>query len=177
MSRHRMDVWCRLSEDAGSKCMGVEFRQRSAGDFVEMLSRRKWLIILPTLAFFIATLWVVVQLPNLYASTTSLIIMPPTISEKVAPSLTDADLSKRIQAMRPSVLSRASLEALIVKFDLYAKERAAGEPIERVIGRLIKRVELVEEKSDDDKKLLSFSISFSDPSPEAAQGVTAALAD
>src|SRR5215218_2420997 len=170
MSRHRMDVWCRLSEDAGSKCMGVEFRQRSAGDFVEMLSRRKWLIILPTLAFFIATLWVVVQLPNLYASTTSLIIMPPTISEKVAPSLTDADLSQRIQAMRQSVLSRASLEPLITKFNLYPEDRAAGESIERIIGKMISYVNITTEKADD-RKVVGFTISFRDQSPEAAQGV------
>ncbi len=155
--------------------MSVEFRQRSAGDFVQMLNRRKWHIILPVLAFFIASLWTVSQLPSVYESRTSLIIMPPTISEKVAPSLTDADLSQRIQAMRQFVLSRSSLEPLITKLNLYPEERESGMSIERVVGKMISNVSIVTEEADD-KKVVGFSISFRDPSPEAAQQVTEALA-
>lgn len=157
--------------------MSIEFRQRSAGDFAEMLSRRKWHILLPTLAFFLATLWVVAQMPRLYESKTTLIIMPPTISEKVAPSLTDADLSQRIQAMKQTVLSRTSLEPLIVKFNLYEAERAAGESIEQIRGRLITNVDIQTEKSEEDKKVVGFTIAFKYPSPEIAQAVTEALAE
>ncbi|MDQ3221549.1 MAG: hypothetical protein M3Q26_12540, partial [Acidobacteriota bacterium] len=140
-----------------------------------MLDRRKWQIILPTLAFFLATLWAVGKLPNVYQSRTSLIIMPPTISEKVAPSLTDADLSQRIQAMRQTVLSRTSLEPMITKYNLYAEERESGLPIERVIGKMISNVSIVTHEADD-RKVVGFSISFRDRSPEAAQDVTADLA-
>jgi polysaccharide biosynthesis transport protein len=157
--------------------MGVEFRQRSASDFAQMLNRRKWHIILPALAFFIASVWVVKDLPKMYESRTYLIIMPPTISEKVAPSLTDIELSKRIQAMRQDVLSRSSLQALIEKYNLYESERAAGEPLDWVTGKMIGRISIEIEKSDDKREVLGFEIRFKDPSPEAAQAVTAALAE
>lgn len=156
--------------------MSVEFRQRSAGDFIQMLNRRKWQVILPAIAFFLATAWVVTKLPNVYQSKTTLIIMPPTISEKVAPSLTDADLSKRIQAMRQTVLSRDSVNEMIAKFDLYAAERRSGEPIELIIGKMISNVS-IERELDDNRKVQSFSIAFSDRSPQVAQGVTAELAE
>ncbi|MBA2378319.1 MAG: hypothetical protein H0V76_01945 [Blastocatellia bacterium] len=155
--------------------MGFEFRQRSAGEYVEMLRRRKWFVILPTIVFFIATVWVVSNLPNMYISRSSLIIMPPTISEKVAPSLTDADLSQRVQAMKQVVLSRSSLEPMILKYDLYAEERASGVPIERVIGRMIGDVGVITETADD-RKVVGFTISYRNRSPEAAQDVTAGIA-
>jgi len=156
--------------------MSTEFRQRSAGDFIQMLNRRKWHIILSTVAFFLATVWVVTKLPNMYESEATLIIMPPTISEKVVPSLTDADLSKRIKAMRQTVLSRSSLEGMMSKFNLYAEERSSGEPIQLIIGKMVSRVKIDAEVGDD-KKVLSFKISFTASTPEAAQGVVSEIAD
>ncbi len=156
--------------------MGFEFRQRSAGEYVEMLKRRKWFVILPTIVFFIATAWVVSNLPNMYISRSSLIIMPPTISEKVAPSLTDADLSQRVQALKQVVLSRSSLEPMIIKHNLYAEERAAGVPIERIVGRMMGDVEVLTETADD-RKVVGFTISYRNRSPEAAQDVTAGIAE
>lgn len=140
-----------------------------------MLDRRKWLVILPAVAFLLATAWVVARLPNLYESSTSLIIMPPTISEKVVPSLTDADLSQRVQAMKATILSRASLEQMITKFDLYKEEREAGQPIERVIGKMMANIAVETQKSED-RKVVGFTISYRYRTPEAAQNVAAEIA-
>jgi uncharacterized protein involved in exopolysaccharide biosynthesis len=156
--------------------MSVEFRQRSAGDFIQMLNRRKWQIALPTIAFFLATAWVVTNLPNVYESKTSLIIMPPTISEKVAPSLTDADLSKRILAMRPTVLNRQAIEDIVVKFDLYPEERANGTSWDQIHNKLNTNIK-IETQQSEDRKVLGFSISVKDHSPEDAQAVAAEIAE
>ncbi len=156
--------------------MSVEFRQRSASDFAQMLNRRKWHIVLPTLAFFLASFWVASKLPMLYESRTYLIIMPPAISEKVAPSLTDADLSKRVEAMRQDVLSRPSVEQIIDKFDLFPEERNSGEELNRLIGRFASRVTITPDKTED-RKLLGVEVKFRYASPETAQAVTEALAE
>ncbi|MEP6703199.1 MAG: hypothetical protein ABJB34_00175 [Acidobacteriota bacterium] len=102
--------------------------------------------------------------------------MPPTISEKVAPSLTDADLSKRVQAMKQDVLSRESVEGMIARFDLYPAERAAGEQINRLMGRFDSSVN-VNPNTAEDRKVLGLEVTFQYPSPETAQAVTAALAE
>ena len=156
--------------------MSVEFRQRSAGDFIQILNRRKWQVILPTLAFFLATAWVVAKMPSMYESKTELTILPPTISEKVAPSLTDADLSKRILAMRPTVLNRAAFLDIIAKFNLYPEDQAKGATSDDLIFTLASRIK-IETKEADDKKVLGFSIAFRDPSPQTAQAVAADIAE
>lgn len=155
--------------------MSVEFRQRAAGEYVQMIKRRKWQIVLPTIAVFLAVFWVVRELPNFYLSTTFLSLTPPTISEKVAPSLTDEDLSQRLQSINQSVLSRSSLEPMIEKYKLYESERESGMPLERVVDRMRNNVTVLPEKADNEK-VVGFRISFRDRSPESARAVTAELA-
>ncbi len=155
--------------------MSVEFRQRSAGEYLKMLKNRKWLILLPAVAVFTSVFWVVRGLPSHYVSTTFLTLTPPAISEKVAPSLTDDDLSQRLQAINQSVLSRSSLEPMLEKFDLYAADKAAGVPVERIVDRMHDNIAVVPEKADNEK-VVGFRISFRDRSPETARDVTAELA-
>lgn len=155
--------------------MSVEFRQRTAGEYLQMIKRRKWHIFLPAIAVFASVFWVVRGLPSNYVSTTLLTLSPPAISEKVAPSLTDDDLSQRLQAINQSVLSRSSLEPMLEKFNLYEAERAVGTPIERIVDRMRDNIEVVPEKADNEK-VVGFRISFRDRSPDAAQDVTAELA-
>lgn len=140
-----------------------------------MVKDRKWHILFPALAVFVSVFWVVRGLPSTYVSTTLLTLTPPAISEKVAPSLTDDDLSQRLQAINQSVLSRSSLEPMLEKFNVYADERAGGVPIERVIDRLRGNVDVVPEKADNEK-VVGFRISFRDRSPETAKAVTEELA-
>ncbi len=155
--------------------MSVEFRKRGAGEYLKMIKNRKWLILLPAVTVFSSVFWVVRGLPSNYVSTTLLTLSPPAISEKVAPSLTDDDLSQRLQSINQSVLSRSSLEPMIEKFNLYEEDRAAGAPIENIVGRMQDRITVVPEKADNEK-VVGFRISFRNRSPETARNVTAELA-
>ncbi len=156
--------------------MSVEFRQRSAGEFLQMLKRRKWLILLPILTMTAAIGYVVNKLPSVYESKTILAISAPTISQKVVESLTEDDLSQRLQNIRTEVLSRNSLEPMVVKYDLFKLERNAGEPMEVIIAKMYKNIEVEVDKNDEDRKVASFTIKYRDRSPEAARNVTAELA-
>ncbi len=155
--------------------MSVEFRQRTAGEYLLMAKNRKWHILLPAIAVFVSVFWVVRGIPGNYVSTTFLTLTPPAISEKVAPSLTDADLSQRLQAINQAVLSRTSLEPMLEKFDLYKDERNAGVPIERIVDRMRDNIDVSPEKADNEK-VVGFRISFRDRLPETARDVTAELA-
>ena len=156
--------------------MSVEFRQRTAGEFFKMLKRRKWLILLPVLTMTAAIGYVVYKLPSVFESKTILAVTAPQISEKVVSSLTDDDLSQRLQTIRTEVLSRNSLEPMVAKYDLFKLERNAGMPMELIIEKMYKNIEVEVEKSDDDRKVASFIIKYKDRSPEAARNVTAELA-
>jgi len=156
--------------------MSVEFRQRTAGEFVKMLKRRKWLILLPVVTMTAAIGYVVYKLPSVYESKTLLTVKPPTISEKVVQSLTDDDLNERLQTINQQVLSRSSLEPMVSKYRLFELEKNAGVPMELIIDKMYKNITVEPEKSDTAQKVAAFKIIYRDRTPEAARNVTAELA-
>jgi len=156
--------------------MSVEFRQRTAGEFIKMLKRRKWLILLPVVTMTAAIGYVVYKLPSVYESKTLLTVKPPTISEKVVQSLTDDDLTERLQTINQQVLSRSSLEPMVSKYRLFELEKNAGVPMELIIDKMYKNITVEPEKSDTAQKVAAFKIIYRDRTPEAARNVTAELA-
>ena len=156
--------------------MSVEFRQRTAGEFIRMLKRRKWLIILPVITLTAAIGYVVNQLPSVYESRTLLTVKPPTISEKLVQSLSTEDITQRLQTIQQEVLSRTTLEPLVMKYKLFELERRAGEPMEIIVAKMQKNITVELEKTDDQSKVAAFSLKYLDRSPEAARNVTAELA-
>ncbi len=155
--------------------MAVEFRKRSLGDIVKIAKRRGLLIALPALAGLVAVLLVLPGLPRVYRSTTFLTLTPPTISEKVAPSLTDETMSHRLQSIGSNVLSRSSLEAIISKFDLYSDKRSAGLPMEMIVDGMRDKITVEPEKGDSE--VVGFRVSFRYSDAHIAQSVTAHLAE
>lgn len=156
--------------------MSVEFRQRTAGEFIKMLKRRKWLILLPIITMTAAIGYVVYKLPSVYESKTLLTVKPPTISEKVVQSLTNEDLTQRLQTINTEVLSRNSLEPMVAKYKLFQLERDAGMDMALIVDRMHNNIVVEPEKSEDDRKVAAFKITYRDRSPEAARNVTAELA-
>lgn len=156
--------------------MSVEFRQRTTGEYIRMLKRRKWLILLPILTMTIAVGYVVQKLPSIYESRTLLIVQPPQISEKVVRSLTDEDLSQRLDSINKQVLSTTELELMINKYDLYKVERDANLPMELVVGKMLNNITVEIERTEDLQKVAAFSIKYRDRSPESARNVTSELA-
>lgn len=155
--------------------MNAEFRQRSLGEYAKMLKRRKWLIILPIITLTVAVGYVVYKLPSMYESTSLLTLKPPTISPMVVQSLSEEDLSQRLQTISQEVLSRSSLEPMVLKYKLYEAERNAGMPMEFIIEQMGRNIK-VELEQTDGQKVAAFRVSYRDRSPEAARNVTAELA-
>ncbi|MBK7933752.1 MAG: hypothetical protein IPK01_09675 [Acidobacteria bacterium] len=155
--------------------MNVEFRQRTAGELIGILKRQKWMIILPIITFTAAIGYVVYKLPAIYESTSLLTVKPPTISSNLVASLTNEDLSQRLQTINQEVLSRSSLEPMVQKYDLYKAERQSGMPMELVIEKMYKNIKVDLEDSGSEK-IAAFRIRYRDRDPQATRNVTAELA-
>lgn len=155
--------------------MSIEFRQRSVSEIIRMVRRRFWHILLPTLAVSIAVWWVVYKLPNIYESKTVLTIKPPTISQTIVKPLSVEDLSQRLATMKSEVLSRSSLEPMIKKYNLFQIEIANGLPMEIIIDRMRKNIDVEPEKSDNEK-VAAFRIAYKDKDPQSTRAVAAELA-
>src|SRR5919107_2571076 len=156
--------------------MSVEFRQRTPGELARMVWRRKWLIVLPTMAVAVAVAYVVWRLPNVYESTTLLTVRPASIATSVVPQLSDSDLTLRINNIGQEVTSRSSLEPLIQRYDLYARDRARGASMDELVERMRARDLKITLNTSRNDITNGFVIAFRGQEPRSTQAVTEALA-
>src|SRR5678816_3069487 len=116
--------------------MSVEFRQRRPSEYLRILRRRKWLLILPIIAITTAVVYVVYRLPDVYESTTLIVVRPSNLPTSVVPTVTEDSITRQLASISQVVTSRSSLEPLVGKYDLYKAERARGEAMETVVEKL-----------------------------------------
>src|SRR6266700_1756236 len=155
--------------------MSVEFRQRAAGEYVKTAWKRKWLIILPAIAVASAVAWVVYRLPDVYESSTLIVVKPSTLPAGVVPQLSDDKLTRQLTSIAQVVTSRSSLEPLVQKYDLYRVERMRGEPMEAIIDSMRNNIK-VEVNTSRNDITNGFNIAFRGRVPRSTQAVAADLA-
>jgi polysaccharide biosynthesis transport protein len=155
--------------------MSIEFRQRTPGEYLKILRRRKWLIILPVIAVTAAVAWVVYRLPDVYESTTLIVVRPSTLPTSVVPTGTEDDITRQLNGIAQVVTSRSSLEPLVERYKLYAAERQRGEPMESVIAMMRKDIK-VEVNTSRNDITNGFNITFRGRDPKVTQAVTSELA-
>ncbi|MDT5271978.1 MAG: protein tyrosine kinase modulator [Acidobacteriota bacterium] len=155
--------------------MSVDFRQRTPGELARIVWRRKWLIVLPTAAVAVAVAYVVWRLPNVYESTTLLSVRPASIVTGAVAQLSDSDLTLRINNITQDVTSRSTLQPLIERYELYARERARGESMDALVEQM--RVRDLKITLNTSREITNgFFLSFRGAEPRTTQAVTEALA-
>ena len=155
--------------------MSVEFRQRTPGEYLKILRRRKWLIILPIIAVTAAVSWVVYRLPDVYQSDTLIVVKPSTLPNPVVPTITEDSLTRQLTSIAQVVTSRSSLEPLVTEYELYSRERARGEPMEAIINMMRSDINVGVNTSRNDITN-GFNISYRGRDPRVTKEVTAELA-
>jgi protein tyrosine kinase modulator len=155
--------------------MSIPFRQRTPGEYGKIVRKRKWLIMLPAIAIAMAVAVVVIQLPDLYQSSTLIVVKPSTLPNSVVPTLTEDSLTRQINSIAQVVTSRSSLEPLIEKYDLYKTEKLRGEPMEVLIEYMRKSIN-VEVNTSRNDITNGFNITYRGRNAKTTQAVTAELA-
>ncbi|HET6670622.1 MAG TPA: GNVR domain-containing protein [Pyrinomonadaceae bacterium] len=155
--------------------MSVEFRQRKPSEYLKIAWQRKWLIILPAIAIATAVAWVVYRLPDVYESSTLIVVTPSTLPTSVVPTVTEDTITRQLSGISQVVTSRSSLEPLVLKYELYQTERSRGEPMENIIETMRKDIK-VEVNTSRNDITNGFIIAYRGRDPRTTQAVTAALA-
>jgi len=155
--------------------MSVDFRQRKPSEYLRILRRRKWFIILPTIAIATAVTWVVMKLPDVYQSTTLIVVKPSTLPASMVSSSAEDNLTRQLAGITQVVTSRSSLEPLVQKYELYKTERLRGEPMESVVDSMREDIK-VNVNTSHNEITNGFDISFRYRDPKTTQAVTAELA-
>jgi polysaccharide chain length determinant protein (PEP-CTERM system associated) len=155
--------------------MSVEFRPRKLGEYANILRKRKWLILLPTLAIGLAISYVVYRLPDVYESVTLIVVKPSTLPNSVVPTISEETLTRELTSISQVVTSRSSLQPLMEKYDLYRDERLRGEPMELLIDQMRKQIK-VEVNTSRHEITNGFNITYRGRDPKSTQIVAAELA-
>lgn len=155
--------------------MSVEFRPRKLGEYADIARKRKWLILLPTIAIGLSIAYAVYRLPDVYESVTLIVVKPSTLPNTVVPPVAEETLTRELTSISQVVTSRSSLQPLMEKYDLFHEERLRGEPMELLIDQMRKQIK-VEVNTTRNEITNGFNITYRGRDPKSTQVVAAELA-
>jgi polysaccharide biosynthesis transport protein len=147
--------------------------------FLSFLQRRKWQIILPTVILMGISAAVVFMLPASYRSTATILIEEQEIPSELVRSTITSYADQRLQVISQQVMTRANLQQIIKKFDLYKKlwDQRISEGVIRKLRRDISMdilsADVIDKRSGNKTAVtIAFVLSYDGESPELAQRVT-----
>ena len=108
---------------------------------LKLWRRRKWLLIVSFLSVFSVTAGLIMALPFLYRSSTTILFGQDDITESLVKTTVPNELEERLGIIRQAVLSRGQLQEVIDTFDLYGAMKKEA-PAESVIDRMRKDIQI-----------------------------------
>ncbi len=160
----------------------MEFEEedsKSLQDYLGILRRRKWAMLLIAGILFLIAVIIALVLPPVYRSTATILIEEQDIPRELVQSTVTSYAAQRIEIINREVMTRANLLKLIERHNLYADERGR-EPIETIMGAMQKAIsldmisaEVIDPRSGrPSEATIAFTVSFDGRTPEQAQRVT-----
>src|ERR1700675_2469413 len=110
-------------------------REMTIDDYVSILRRRIWLLIIPGVVFAVGAYTVSLFLPARWTSETVVLVEQPSVPESIAKPIFSGDLNERLATMQEQILSRTRLQQMIEKFGLY-RDEVGKRSMEELVGRL-----------------------------------------
>ncbi len=148
-------------------------RELTIDDYLAILRRRLWVIVLPVVLGPVAAYLISLRLPNRYTSQTLVIVEQQKVPESFVMSVVTEDLTQRLATMQEQILSRTRLQPIIERFGLY-KEDAGRVTMEDLVDRLRRSITvrpLRPVPASGPQGIPGFYISFTADNPRLAQQV------
>ena len=137
-------------------------------EFLDILRRRKWVILFSVLLIHIGSAVYCVLAPDLYQSTMKLLLIPPTVSEGVVRSNVNVGSRERLSILQQEILSRDRILQVINEMGLF-KGRGNVAEEEKWVSVVRSRI-----KSDLGSNN-TFTLSFYHEDPKVAMMVASRL--
>jgi polysaccharide chain length determinant protein (PEP-CTERM system associated) len=147
------------------------------GDFLDILRRRKWLIVFSSLIILFAALVYCVLIPDQYRSQTKILIIPPAVAEGMVRTTVNVSTRDRLQAIEQDTLSRTYLLGVINGIGI-SRLGLTGMPEEEMLGKMRSRIDLQIERNPErnpERSVNTFILSFLHENPNVAQEVATTL--
>lgn len=152
--------------------------QRTLRDYLQIVHHRRGLLLGVLLTLLIISAVVAATLPAVYRSSATILIKEQEIPQELVRSTITSFADERIQVISQQVLTRATLIALVEKYDLYADDRKRLTSDE-IVSRVRADIRLVPISADVTdrrtgspvKSTIAFSLSFDSRSAASAQKI------
>jgi polysaccharide chain length determinant protein (PEP-CTERM system associated) len=142
---------------------------------VEVIQRRRWVILLPICLTVIVGIYFAIVLPRLFEARTLILIEPQRVPQNYVQSIVTEAPGERINTISQQILSRTNLDRIIKEFSLFSGPEHARMLHEDKIGSLRRRI-TVDLSLDRRRETDAFTIAFKDPDPALATRITNTLA-
>lgn len=150
--------------------MGIE-------DFLDVVIRRKWFILLVFVGVFGAAGAYYVLAPKQYKSSTTILVIPRRVPENYVQSTVSINVTDRLSTMKQQILSRTRLMAVVNELGLYPEMEKGSSP-EALVQIMQKDIDITVTRSPGRNSTTTeaFSISFVYTNPRLAMEATSRLA-
>ncbi|MFB3921502.1 MAG: XrtA system polysaccharide chain length determinant [Terriglobia bacterium] len=148
-------------------------RELSIDDYLGILRRRLWIILIPAIIVPVGAYLVSLKLPNEYTSQTLVLVEQQKVPDAFVKPVVSEDLFQRLSTMQEQILSRTRLQPIIERFGLF-KDQVGKAPMEDLVANLRKDITIAPIKALPGTRatdLPGFTIAFTAPSPRLAQQV------
>ncbi len=153
-------------------------------DFVTIVKRRRWALIVPALAVFLLSVVVILFWEPVYRSTSTILIEEQEIPREYVMATVTSYAEQRLQSINQRIMSSARLLEIINRFNLYADKRnrfTTEEIVENMREKDIKfstiTADIVDPRSGSVKPAtIAFSLSYEGKNPLVVQQVANVLA-
>jgi polysaccharide chain length determinant protein (PEP-CTERM system associated) len=157
---------------------------KTVADYMEMVKRRKWSLILPTAIIFIISLIAALVWPPTYRSTSTILIEEQEIPKEYVMTTVTSYAEQRLQSLNQRIMSTTRLLEVVNRFNLYLDLRKRLT-IEEVIEMMRKDIKFETISADvlDRRKggapaatTIAFTVSYDGKNPGVVQQVANVLA-
>jgi len=139
---------------------------------IEMVWRRKLIILLSVVVIFsMVSVWALSQ-PNLYLSTSSIFIESQEAPDGYVRTTVTAGIEGRMRTITQQLNSRTKLTKVINEFDLYPDAKARGVPVETLVVKMRKAL-IIETPVRREQNF--FQVSYMHPDPMKAMRAVSRL--
>jgi polysaccharide chain length determinant protein (PEP-CTERM system associated) len=150
-------------------------RQLTLDDYLAMLSRRKWWIIVPALLGPIIAYGVSLKLPSKYKSQTLVLVEQQKVPDSFVKPVVTGVLDERLATMQEQILSRTRLEPIIEQYGLYRDRPNLS--VEDKLALMRKAIDVKPLRSDGNDRgtMTGFYVTYTSSDAHLAQQVCGQL--
>jgi uncharacterized protein involved in exopolysaccharide biosynthesis len=141
---------------------------------IDIVIKRRWVVIFPFLIAMIAGIVLSVKLPRIYEASTLILIQPQKVPQNYVQSIVTSDPGERISTLSQQILSRTNLEKIIEEFQLYKGPEFENLYVEDKINSLRRNIS-VSVSNDKRRESDAFTISYQGKDPQRVMRITNTL--